>query len=155
MKSFLFLLLLPFAGFAQQAASRQATKNPSFQIQFDTMVMHTNNTVIEKNHSSTITMDHSNIVLEGPVQISGDKTATNGKDEKTSDDFWTMKAVNAVIISASAPVLKGNLLTYNNEDKKGILKGHIRMMDNGTEKYIGEYARLDFSDNTYKIEKLK
>ena len=151
MKSTLFfLLLLPCASFAQQTIT---APKQCFYVHFDKIVMHDETLILTKTQSSYVTVEDGNFELDGPVQITDvDTKKYKGEGATTMRNF---RADKVAIYDGSALVLKGDVLFYDCATQKGTLKGHITISGTGSEKQLGNYAVVDFSDKQYRIEQMR
>jgi len=151
MRNTLFLLLLPFAGIAQSKVATTADCKPFLKVHFSTLKLNTGSTTDPKKADfNCLTVFDGDFLLTDTTP--SEKIPVKHRHEKLACDD---RAEHVAISYNYSPVLKGDVLEYDAARKKGVLKGHVTITKNGVDQPIGEYARVDLSDNRYMIEKLK
>jgi len=144
MKNALLVMLLPMATLAQTKKVELADCKPFLKVHFKELKM------TDKIGSSCMT------VFDGDFLLTDTVPAQKLPVKHRSKKFAAGYHADQVAISYNySPVLKGDVIDYDNVQKKAVLKGHITLSREGKDEPIGEYARVDLSDNRYVIEKLK
>lgn len=144
MKNAVLIMLLPIAAFAQTNKAEVADCKPFLKVHFKELKM------TDKIGPSCMT------VFDGDFLLTDTLPAQKLPAKHHSKKFASGYHADSVAISYNySPVLRGDVMEYDNVQKKAILKGHITLSREGKDEPIGEYARVDLSDNRYVIEKLK
>ncbi len=156
-KTIILIAMLPLAAFAQNKSSKNKENLKAFKVHHEKdMVIYYDNVIVDnKKSKSTVTLPGPGDCQFGKdTGISLEQKANNAA-KKPDWDKGYITAEKVTLICAAYPDLKADKLTYDQNTDKAKLTGHIRLVDKGTEKYIGEVAYLDFSDDSYKITGLK
>ena len=141
MKNILFLLLLPCPAFAQQSTSADVAVSPFLTVYFNKLTLFDGNCTIRKSECDHVIIQDGNLLITGPNEKIADPAMRNNKYTGTTDKQF--------------PYLTGDVFTYDLDQKKGTLKGHVSLKENGIDISLGSYAVVDFSSNKYTFKKLK
>ena len=154
----LIVALLPFAALAQQSTKTNTDKHlKSFALHHKSdMVIYYSDVIIDNKKSKSI------ITIPGPGDLNFGKDTAITFAQKAANAAkkpdWDKGYMTADFVTLTCPAypdLKADKFVYDQNTDKVRLTGHITLVDHGAEKYIGEVAYLDFSEDTYKIEGLK
>ncbi len=156
-KTIIVTTLLPLAAFAQNSSRNPDVKMKSFKIHYEKdMVSYGDNRWVDNNKSKNKT------TIYGPGDWQFGRDTCMAKDRNccntTGITNWDRGFITAGKITLSSPEFpdfKADKLIFDDKTYRVKLTGNIRLKDKGTEKYLGEVAYLDFTDDIYKITGLK
>ncbi len=152
MKLLLIILLsFPVVSFAQQKTTQNVPGDGSFKYISSEMTFINGPVNSDDDYNTMLTKASDNVRLKGNVEFTIGITHIKCDTAIINNDRKSLTASAISITCNQYPVLKGDEIIYDQHSKQAILKGHIKVIDNGVGKTIGKIIYLDFSHESYKV----